>query len=240
MKQIAPALVAMLLATTLGCLGEERPVRRAETEAAGERPPIPDVEESPGADARPASPPAAAPEAAGDAPSEAEPTEAEPGEPTGAGGDPLLAWEPPYEGTAGIVDEPPAGRRVATLVGVETGRHATYDRNVFTFAGSDLPGYHLEYVDQPVRRCGSGEPVELPGDGWLEVRLEPAAAHDEDGRPTLGRRRLAPAHPVVLEAVLTCDFEAVVTWVLAVESPNRYRVLELTEPARLVVDVRHE
>jgi len=31
-----------------------------------------------------------------------------------------------------------------------------------------------------------------------------------------------------------------VTWVLAVQSPNRYRVLELEDPARLVIDVRHE
>jgi len=205
------------------CLGEERPARRSgaeQDEVRRARPPIPDVED------------------------EEESLDEGPGAPSdsdeGEGGDALVAWEPPYEGTAGIVDVPSPGGRVATLVGVETGRHPTFDRVVFTFAGGGLPGYHLEYVDRPVRRCGSGQTVELPGDGWLEIRLEPAAAHDEEGRPTVGDRRLEPALPVVLEAVLSCDFEAVVTWVLAVESPNRYRVLELEEPARLVVDVRHE
>ena len=221
-------MVALLVLTA--CLGEERPVRRGGADRDGgtaARPPIPDVERPERPERRGDGPPA---EAAG----------TETGEAAGARGDALLAWEPPHQGTAGIVDEPSPTGRVATLVGVETGRHPTFDRIVFTFAGGDLPGYHLEYVDRPVRRCGSGEPVELPGDGWLEVRLEPAAAHDEEGRPTVGERRLEPAHPVVLEAVLTCDFEAVVTWVLAVESPNRYRVLELEEPSRLAVDVRHE
>jgi hypothetical protein len=41
------------------------------------------------------------------------------------------------------------------------------------------------------------------------------------------------------ELELTCDFEAVVTWVLGLESPNRYQVRELSNPPRLVVDVRH-
>lgn len=224
-SQLSSCLLVVLLMWTVACLGEERPVRRGDTapeSGEGARPPIPDVDD-------------------GETPRRATDGSADrAGEPDAGGGDPLLAWEPPYEGTAGIVDVPSPGGRVATLVEVETGRHPTYDRIVFTFVGDVLPGYHLEYVDRPVRRCGSGQPVELPGDGWLEVRLEPAAAHDEGGRPTVEERRLAPAHPAVLEAVLTCDFEAVVIWVLAVESPNRYRVLELEEPSRLVVDVRHQ
>jgi len=215
-------VLAVAVLATLACLGEERPARggRGEAPDASTRPPIPDVEDR----GRPSD--------------EEEGWVAETDE--GEIADPILAWRPPHQGTVGIVDEPSPTGRVATLVGVETGRHPTFDRIVFTFAGADPPGYHLEYVDRPVRRCGSGEPVELPGDGWLEVRLEPAAAHDEEGRPTVGERRLEPAHPMVREAVLTCDFEAVVTWVLAVESPNRYRVLELEEPSRLAVDVRHE
>ena len=222
---ISHALLAVAFLWLTACFGEPRPVRRAEAdpEESRPRPPIPDVEDR----VEPS-----------EVPSRARDGVEEGGEERS--GDPLLDWAPPYEGTAGIVDVPSPGGRVATLVGVETGRHPTFDRIVFTFAGEVLPGYHLEYVDRPVRRCGSGQTVELHGEGWLEVRLEPAAAHDEDGRPTVGDRRLEPALTVVLEAVLTCDFEAVVTWVLAVQSPNRYRVLELEDPARLVIDVRHE
>jgi len=45
--------------------------------------------------------------------------------------------------------------------------------------------------------------------------------------------------PVLSELELTCDFEAVVTWVLGVESPNRYRIRELNGPPRLVIDIKH-
>jgi len=93
-------------------------------------------------------------------------------------------------------------------------------------------------VDRPVRRCGSGEVTELAGDAWLAVSFEPAAAHDEAGHPTLTAREQQPRLPVVREIELTCDFEAVVSVVIGVASPNRFRVLELASPARLVVDVR--
>ncbi len=41
------------------------------------------------------------------------------------------------------------------------------------------------------------------------------------------------------ELELTCDFEAEVTWVFGNAKPNKYRVMELREPTRLVVDVQH-
>lgn len=140
--------------------------------------------------------------------------------------------------TAGIVERPAPASGVVPLTSVETGRHEGFDRVVFGFADGRLPGHRLEYVDRPVRRCGSGEPVPLPGDGWLEVRLLDARAHTEEGEATVARGGPTPDLGLVRELALTCDFEGRVTLVLAVASPNRYRVLELREPARLVVDVR--
>jgi hypothetical protein len=81
--------------------------------------------------------------------------------------------------------------------------------------------------------------VPLAGDGWLMVRFTPAAAHTEAGEPTLPSRELKPGLPIILEARSTCDFEADVEWVFGVSSPNKYRVLELKSPTRLVVDIRH-
>jgi hypothetical protein len=141
------------------------------------------------------------------------------------------------EWTAGIVAVETPGAGVATLQEIRTARHAGFDRVVFTLSPA-VPGYHLEYVDRPVRSCGSGEAVPLPGDGWLEVRLSPAAAHTEAGEATVGRE-VPVALANVRRLVLTCDFEAVVVWVLAVGSPNRYRVTVLEGPPRLVVDLRH-
>jgi hypothetical protein len=144
-----------------------------------------------------------------------------------------------FEGTVGIVSEESSIQGAALLQNVRTARHDGYDRVVFEFSDAGLPGYHLEYIDRPVRACGSGEVVEIAGDGWLQVRLTPAHAHTEEGQPTVQEREQKPGLPNVLELQLTCDFEADVTWVLGTASPNRYRVLELSDPTRLVVDVRH-
>lgn len=144
-----------------------------------------------------------------------------------------------FQGTAGIVDVQRPAARVAVLREVRVAEHAGFDRVVFEFSGPDAPGHHVEYIDRPVRRCGSGQVAPLAGDGWLEVRMSPVRAHTEEGRPTVEERERRPGLPVLLELELTCDFEAVVTWVLGVASPNRYRAVELADPPRLVIDVRH-
>ncbi len=141
------------------------------------------------------------------------------------------------EWTEGIIDRPRSNTSAATLVAVRTGTHESFDRIVFEF-DERVPGYHVEYIDRPVRKCGSGKVAQVAGNGWLEVRLSPANAHTEEGRPTVAERERMPNLPEFLELELTCDFEAVVTWVLGVGSPNRYQVRELSSPPRLVVDVR--
>lgn len=142
------------------------------------------------------------------------------------------------EWTAGIVDRPRFDAPTVTLVAVRTGTHEGFDRVTFEF-DERVPGYHIEYIDRPVRKCGSGNVTQVAGDGWLEVRMYPANAHTEQGRPTIAERERMPSLPVLFELELTCDFEAVVTWVFGVESPNRYKVHEMSGPPRLVVDVRH-
>ena len=145
---------------------------------------------------------------------------------------------PPGDWTAGIVTQPASLGYPADLVAVRSARHRGFDRVVLEFRDA-LPGWHLEYIDHPVRQCGSGRPMELAGEGWLEVRLSPARAHDQSGQPLVVRRHRRPNLPVVRELALSCDFEGVVTWVLGVRSPNRYRITPLDDPPRLVVDVRH-
>jgi hypothetical protein len=143
------------------------------------------------------------------------------------------------EFTAGIVEFRPAPREVALLTDVRAARHDGFDRVVFELGSGSAPGYHLEYIDRPVRKCGSGDVAPIAGDGWLEVRFEPANAHTPSGAPTIAKREQALDLEVVKELEQTCDFEAVVSWVVGVKRPNRYRVLTLNEPMRLVVDVKH-
>ena len=165
---------------------------------------------------------------------------ADPAPPAGAARQPpavVRAPAPAGEWTAGVTRV----RRGegATLRAVRAARNEGWDRVVFEFGGAAVPGYHVEYVDRPVRHCGSGDEVRVAGQGWLEVRISPAQAHTDAGQVTVAPRERKLALPVLKELELTCDFEADVTWVLGVAAPNRYRVSELADPARLVVDVKH-
>ena len=142
------------------------------------------------------------------------------------------------EWTAGIIDQAQSDASVSKLVAVRTATHDGFDRVVFEF-DKRIPGYHTEYIDRPVRKCGSGKVTQMAGDGWLEVRLSPAKAHTSEGQSTVAERERILSLPVLSELELTCDFEGIVTWVFGVESPNRYQVRELSSPPRLVIDVRH-
>lgn len=129
---------------------------------------------------------------------------------------------------------------VATLVGVRTARHPGFDRVVFDFGAGPLPDHRVAYVDRPQHECGSGNEVRLGGDAWLQLDLQPAMAHDDAGNATVpaAARHARPGLDNLLELRLTCDFEAQVSWVLAVHTPGDFRILRLRHPSRLVLDVR--
>jgi hypothetical protein len=116
---------------------------------------------------------------------------------------------------------------------------AGYDRVVFEFADSALPGYLIEYPEGPIRQCGSGDEVPLAGSGQMIVRLEPAQAHDERGNSTIPNREWAPRLPVVREMKLVCDFEGQVEWAIGLAARRPFRVIEVAPSAHIIVDVRH-
>ena len=116
---------------------------------------------------------------------------------------------------------------------------SSFDRVVFEFADSVLPGYLIEYPEGPIRQCGSGDEVTLAAPGRMTVRLEPAQAHDERGNSTIPNREWAPRLPVVQEMKLVCDFEGQVEWAIGLAARRHYRVIEVAPSAHIIVDVRH-
>ena len=125
------------------------------------------------------------------------------------------------------------------LRAVRVGTHPGLDRLVLEFDGTGLPAWHVEYVDRPVRDCGSGDPVPVAGDAWLQVRFHGAHAHTPEGASTSGPRRREVGLTVLRELVRTCDFEAEVTWVAGLARPNPYTARALAGPSRLVIDIAH-
>jgi hypothetical protein len=111
---------------------------------------------------------------------------------------------------------------------------------VLDFGSEPVPGWHAEYAARPGSQCGSGEPVQLAGTRFLRLRLQSAQAHDEQGQPTVRQRNLELNMPVLRALTLSCDFEGEVDLVLGVNAAHPYRVLELTDPSRLVVDFRQQ
>ena len=146
---------------------------------------------------------------------------------------------PDFEGTTGVTEKKRGERPPVILRTVRAAEHDNFDRVVFEFAGSGLPGYRIAYVNQPMRSCGAGEVVSVAGKGSMFIQILPANAHTEAGEATIAERERKLNLPVMKELKLICDFEADVQWVLGVASPNRYRVLELLNPSRLVLDIRH-
>jgi hypothetical protein len=158
---------------------------------------------------------------------------------TTGGIDPLEgAGTTPVEGEA-------AGSDIALLERVAVGRHEGYDRVVFQFKNV-LPGYSIEYKDEPLKEDGSGNPVNVKGNAVVVVRMEPASGFDlNTGEGVMvykGPRRIdgsAAGTSVVRELVRTGDFEAVLTWAVGLSDKVDFRVRTATSPARLIVDFRN-
>ncbi len=121
------------------------------------------------------------------------------------------------------------------LKDVRIGRNSGYDRIVFEFDGTVVPGYEVRYV-QAAQQCGSGSPVTTAGPSQMTVTIRPAAAHDDSGRVTFAPREL-PGFESIKQAKATCDFEGVVGWVIGGER-KPFRVVELQNPPRIAVDIR--
>ena len=158
---------------------------------------------------------------------------------TGGGIDPLAraSTEP--------AAAPARSTKTALLSRVALGRHEGHDRVVFEFRNG-LPGYRVEYVEPPLHADGSGERIAVAGSAFVLVTMQPASGFDlETGEGKLvyaGPRRIAGAGAgtsVVQEVVRTGDFEAQLAWAVGLDSRVGFRVRELADPARLVVDFRN-
>ena len=128
-----------------------------------------------------------------------------------------------------------------TLRGVRAASNPDgFDRMVLDFGADPVPGWHTVYAARPGLACGSGEPVQVEGQRWLRVRLQTAQAHDDQGQPTVRQRRLPLGMPVLREMAISCDYEGEVEVVLGVSAANPYRVMQLANPTRLVIDIQRQ
>jgi hypothetical protein len=147
-------------------------------------------------------------------------------------------------GTAPVVGTSTA-KNIALLERVAVGRHEGFDRVVFQFR-EGVPGYRVEYIDPPIKEDGSGNVVQVKGNAYVQVRMEPASGFDLNTAEGVlvykGPKRIdgsTAAAGVIQELVRTGDFEAVLTWVVGLSDRVDFRVTTTQSPARLIVDFRN-
>ncbi|HET7735926.1 MAG TPA: hypothetical protein VFK52_08140 [Nocardioidaceae bacterium] len=124
------------------------------------------------------------------------------------------------------------------IVDLRVSEHRRFDRVVIDVDGR-RPSYQVRYVSQ-LTYDGSGEPVPLKGRKKLVIRLEPARAHGPKGGNLYDGPRLQQYDfPMLRGVAFLGDFEGVVSFGLTARARNGYRVFTLTDPSRLVIDLKH-
>jgi hypothetical protein len=126
-------------------------------------------------------------------------------------------------------------RPAPELVSVQTVEREGYDRVQFTFRGAP-PGYQVRYVPEVTDQGGRRLP--LRGEAFMAVAFEPARGHDLSGRPTFPDGTLTPGYPALRQVRFAGDFEGRVSFGLGVAGRGGFRVSELRDPTRVVIDVR--
>jgi hypothetical protein len=144
-----------------------------------------------------------------------------------------------FTGTLGVTREGHAANRIVVVQKVETACCNGFDRIVFGVDGFRLPTYTVQYVPSPIQHCASGQNIPVAGTAWLQISMDNAQAHTEEGQPTITDRNRPLNCPNLRQLVQTCDFEGKVNFVFGLNSRKPYRVVELQNPTRLVINVKN-
>jgi hypothetical protein len=132
----------------------------------------------------------------------------------------------------------------ALLTAVRVGRHEGFDRVVFEFRDR-VPAWWVDADEGELTGDPSGEPIALDGASRLDVRMAPASGVEfTDEAPGYieiytGPDRVPGTGGVVTEVVEVGDFEANLLWAIGLTDAVDFRVLELSDPPRLVIDARN-
>lgn len=128
------------------------------------------------------------------------------------------------------------------ITGLRTGVHEGYDRVVVEFSGEGMPGWDAAWADEAWTQ-GKGDPISVEGDHTLVLRgtgVTMPVMPDQQEIAYTGPWSLAVGGAgigigsVYLDGAFEDQFQLVVG-----TGVTSYRVFTLTDPTRLVVDVKH-
>jgi hypothetical protein len=132
-----------------------------------------------------------------------------------------------------VVDRSPDS--APRVVGLDAAAHDGFDRVVLQLDGP-LPGYRVEYVDTVREPAPNDATVSLEGEAALQVTLGPAVGQD-DGGLTFAPDSVRPQLRSVREVTYAGDGEGGSVFGIGVSQQRPFRVVDLQDPPRVVVDV---
>lgn len=126
------------------------------------------------------------------------------------------------------------------MVDARLASQGSVDRFVLEFEEVVPPRWEVAYGDAPISaQCAAPQ---VTAGAFLNVYAYPSAGTDYYG-PTprasyQGPKRLKSDTRAIREALFTCDFEADLTWALALDRRLPFRVEMLESPPRLLIEVQ--
>lgn len=145
------------------------------------------------------------------------------------------------------------GDYLAQLTDVRVGTHEGYDRVTFEFAPPEngpvafgVPRYQMSRLTPPITEDASGRSVAVEGQHHAGIVFHGGTGVDMTTSDPkgykltyTGPREIRPGFGVLAEAQQTGDFEATLSWVFGMNRASCWRVFQLQDPVRVVVDLLH-
>ena len=126
-----------------------------------------------------------------------------------------------------------------TVRDVRTGRQDGFDRVVFEVGGTGTPGWDVRYVDAPTSQA-SGAPVDVAGSAALQVAITGVGLPADTGVAAFDGPNPLPGSgtQTVVEVVVDTTFEGTTTAFVGTTAQTPFRVYALSDPTRVVLEVR--
>jgi hypothetical protein len=124
----------------------------------------------------------------------------------------------------------------AFLKDVRVGKNKGYDRIVFEFTG-DLPNFTVEYTKAPI--TGTGENVvKIAGKYFVEITFHSLQFPEDENYKYNKIEKTNLKLPVISELEEIEWFEGVRPFAVGLKAKKDFRVSQMTNPTRLIVDFK--
>jgi hypothetical protein len=107
---------------------------------------------------------------------------------------------------------------------------------VFQFEGAEVPGYRIEYVREITLGETDDQYLTLQGGALVQATFQGSATEDYRPETQTVPDKLTPGLAQVRQIGLAEDWEGVVRLGIGLDHRAGFRVLELHDPPRVVVD----